>query len=396
MHIGLKITFISLLMLALTSPPLIFTYMDYIGRESRAFFFITSACLIFFIFFDFSRMRLSEIYVLILGIFLFTFEIYVMKSELSNIFSYYAVIFFTIILFKALRRNELAVGIFLGLWIGLAYVFSFAVIFSFILHQFTSFEIDLLNFSSFIDTTKHPKNISIFGSTQYKEFGRIILARGDGYFFEPSYAAIYFLFNILIAKNLRKIRRYKIFYFISVLAGILTFSAAFYFSFIIILFSHLKSSRLKITLIWFLSFIILLLFLPSLQWVFPKFVDQFLDHTSFQSRINTVIYGIELLRKASLSELFLGYGVANAHETTKNFSSGLMNLLIERGLLGLLLVFSLLIMYAKKNRNLILTCIALFLVVAWYKHYIFWFGIILSGITYMDIVKGHKKDRQNY
>jgi len=396
MHIGLKITFISLLMLALTSPPFIFTYMDYIGRESRAFFFIISACLIFFIFFDFSRIRISEIYVLMLGIFLFTFEIYLMKSELSNIFSYYAVIFLTIILFKALRRNELAVGVFLDLWIGLAYVFSFAVFISFILHQFTNYEIDLLNFSSFIDTTKHPKNISIFGSTQYKVFGRIMLARGDGYFFEPSYAAVYFLFNIFIAKNLRKIRPHKFFYFISVLAGILTFSSAFYFVLIMILFLHLKSSRLKLTLIWFLSFIILFSLLPSLQWVFATLVDEFLDHTSYQARIDTVIYGVELLRKASPSELLLGYGVANAHETTKNFSSGLMNLLIERGLLGLLLVFSLLIMYSNKNRELILTCVVLFLVVAWYKHYIFWFGIMLAGITYMDIVKSHKKDRQNY
>lgn len=390
MHTPLKITFILLMMLAITSPPFVFTYMDYIGRESRAFFIIMSVFLLFIIRVDFYRMRLSEIYVIYLAISLFCFEIVLMKSKLNNIVSYYAVIFLIMVLHQALIKNELASQIFLRLWISFAYFMSFAVFLTFIIHQFTSFDTDFLNFSSFISNKE--ADISIFGATQDKQFSGITLARAYSYFFESSYAGIYFSFNIIIANNIKRFGIYNSFYFISILAGLLTFSAAFYLVLLTILFFGLKSRGFKIFLIPLIPLISILfcffIFSPLLVIHFVE--TSVLNNTSLTDRLITVNYGIDILRNASLSEIFLGHGVAISTETTINYSSGIMNLLVERGFLGLLLVLSLLVIYSNKNRTLILTCIMLILVTAWYKNYIFWFGIILAGLTYLDLSRRYQ------
>ena len=95
------------ILLALISPPFIFSSMDFTSRELRGVL-----VLIVFLLFALSYARLTRFDILIFSCVavLFGIEMLWQRSQLSNIFSYYAVIIFFVLLFRVLKKHALKIG----------------------------------------------------------------------------------------------------------------------------------------------------------------------------------------------------------------------------------------------------------------------------------------------
>ena len=63
-------------------------------------------------------------------------------------------------------------------------------------------------------------------------------------------------------------------------------------------------------------------------------------------------------------------------------SSGIFTILVQKGFLGLLLVFSLIFFFSKKNLTLLIVLVLFLLVTTWYKFYIMWYYIIFCRLAF--------------
>jgi len=89
------------------------------------------------------------------------------------------------------------------LWFRFSLIVSIAAIISFLIHQFSSFNADILNFNSSpaLFNPSYDYRMSIFGFTVNKNFGFVELERVSSFFNEPQYAGMFFAFNMLLAKK---------------------------------------------------------------------------------------------------------------------------------------------------------------------------------------------------
>ena len=202
-----RIISLLLILLALFSPPFIFSQIQYFGREIRTVLGLLVLCLILV---KTLKFNYRDIYIYLLIFFFISIELIIQRSQINNILSSYAVIIVGFSLFRLLETNPQSLKTFLNFWLRFSYVTAIAAIISFTLHQFTNFNADLLNFSSsqLFNQTYNYK-MSIFGFTIMKDFGFFKLARVCSYFTEPQYAGIFFAFNILIGRNYNKIIQIK-------------------------------------------------------------------------------------------------------------------------------------------------------------------------------------------
>ncbi len=248
MNIRLKITFYLLIILAFIAPPFVFSEIDF-GREMRLLFGIIIMILLFF---ESTKFQIKDfILILSLGI-IILIEVMFQRSSINNVLSSYSVILISILLFRVLKLNKLNGEIFLNLWSSFTLLISISAIISFVIHQFSSFNADFLNFSSSdLFNPKYNYRMSIFGFTLIKDFDFVKLARVSSFFNEPQYAGMFFLFNMLLIKNRFKIIPKK--YFVAnLLAGLLTFSVTFYLAFFVLTIFSMKLNHIRIMLFCFL------------------------------------------------------------------------------------------------------------------------------------------------
>lgn len=370
----ITIIFFLSIALALISPPFIFASMDFASRELRA---LLGLVLIGILVLSTSKFRTFDGCALLLAAILFIIEIVWQRSQLSNIFSYYSVVVVYVLLFRALRINELSSEIFLSLWIRLAYLISILSILAFIIHQFTSLDTDFLNFPSRGDFSGQDYKFSIFGLTQDKNFGFATLARVDSYFYEPQYAGLYFAINALIAKKLNKLGLHRYLLVSSALAGMLTFSVTFYLAMMIHFFFYLKSKEIKVMAMMGLFALIM----GCLSYVVIEDITpgdmSFVQRTSFDDRWERFINGVGILSDASLTNLLLGHGVGYTNDFSRGISSGFFQVWVERGLAGLCFVLAMLVIFSKNNREFTMVCLLFLLAVPWYVSYIYWIGLVM-------------------
>jgi len=348
--------------------------MDFASRELRA---LLGLVLIGILVLSTSKFRTFDGCALLLAAILFIIEIVWQRSQLSNIFSYYSVVVVYVLLFRALRINELSSEIFLSLWIRLAYLISILSILAFIIHQFTSLDTDFLNFPSRGDFSGQDYKFSIFGLTQDKNFGFATLARVDSYFYEPQYAGLYFAINALIAKKLNKLGLHRYLLVSSALAGMLTFSVTFYLAMMIHFFFYLKSKEIKVMAMMGLFALIM----GCLSYVVIEDITpgdmSFVQRTSFDDRWERFINGVGILSDASLTNLLLGHGVGYTNDFSRGISSGFFQVWVERGLAGLCFVLAMLVIFSKNNREFTMVCLLFLLAVPWYVSYIYWIGLVM-------------------
>ncbi len=399
----LKTTFLLLIILAIMSPPFVFSQIDYFGREIRTFLGIIVLLLLYL---EYSKFKSTDIFIFfLLGNIIFL-EIIFQRSSINNILSAYAVIFIAFSLFRLLKSNKLSLEIFLNLWFRFSLIVSIAAIISFLIHQFSSFNADILNFNSSpaLFNWKYDYRMSIFGFTINKNFGFVELERVSSFFNEPQYAGMFFAFNMLLAKNRNKLMPRK-YFVVSLLAGLLTFSSTFYLVFLVFLISYIipyiKPNQIK-TIVIPVLLMFFFLFLIFIYWFDISFDVKkmlFHDKTSFVDRFERNYYAIKLLYDTSISKLLFGHGINtyqkfNIDELGRGISSGFLYLLFEFGFLVSCVVLVMWISFSNKNRTLILISLIYLIVMPWYKYYFCWYAIILCGLSYTNTFRYKSADNK--
>lgn len=370
-----KFSFFIILLLSFATPPAIFAHMDFASREMRFILIIASLSLLFYRFCPLKKPLL----LLYAAVFLFLVEMLLSVSKLSNILSYYVVIFIVLLMYYTLIVSEYKRYVYIDMWIKLGYFLSYSIVVLFFVHQFLTIDTDYFGFKGLMSYTDRNYKYSIFGVSQVKDFGVVAISRVSGYFAEPQYAGLYFFINVLIGQTQYIKHRYKKWLNINLVAGFLTFSTTFYIMvflhYLIVSFRKIKLyDRLFLFLFLFLSVVI---FYSMFSSDINIFLDSFLQKTSYSDRIIRFENGINLIvnQHSYLSVLF-GHGVGYTGEFDKGISIGFLHLLVERGIVGLFFVLTMLWLFTRHNKIVYFVLILYLFVFTWYVNYIYWLGIL--------------------
>ena len=391
MHIRLKITFYLLIILASISPPSIFSEID-LGREMRLLFGII---ITIFLFFESSKFQTKDFIVLLLLVLIILVEVMFQRSSINNILSSYAVIFISFLLFRVSRLNKLNGETFLNLWSSSTLPIAILAIISFVIHQFSSFNADFLNFSSSnLFNPEYNYRMSIFGFTMYKDFGFVGVTRVCSFFNEPQYAGMFFAFNMLLIKN--KIKSISKKYFvINLLAGLLTFSVTFYLAFFVLTIFSMKQKNIRILFFSLLIIFVYYVFISDVS------INRLMQGTSFSDRIDRNTYALDyLIDKASILNILFGHGIGNYQlinedELGRGLSAGFIYLMMESGLFFTCFIIFLLSLFTNNNRIVILIAMLYMLAIPWHKYYFCWYVIILCGLNYVNSFHHKNTDNKN-
>jgi hypothetical protein len=375
-----KISVFILIALSFVTPPSIFAHMDFMSRDIRLFLGVMCICLFFV---QVKKLRISKAYWLVMSfiIFLFFIEIFLAMSKLSNILSYYAIIFITLLLHLVLNNCSDNRYIYVDIWVKIGYFLSCSLVVLFLLHQFTLIDTDYFNLKGLMSYSARNYEYSVFGVSQAKDFGWISVARASGYFPESQYAGFYFMINILISRVQYIRDQYPKWGGVNIWAGLLTFSSAFY---IVITVYFLINYVNKIKLynrLFLLTIIIIIAGVGADQ--LNSVLDTLLNYTSLSDRVSRIENSFGILSNiSSIANLFFGHGVEYTGGHDKGLSIGFFHVLVERGLAGLFTVLFLSFFFLKNNKNNYFVFVLYLFVFTWYVNYIYWAGALalLSAI----------------
>jgi hypothetical protein len=385
MHSRLKTISVLLIILALISPPFVFSELKIFGKEIRGIIGLT---IIILLYLERTKFTVSELLIFFILGFVLILEYLSQRSSLNNILAAYAVIFVAYSLFRVLKTNKLSGIIFLQTWMRFSLIISLFAIISFFINQFTDISVFFEN-SSLFGSSFNPSydyKISIFGFTVFKKFSLMGVERVSSFFNEPQYAGMFFAFNFLIASKNSELFSKK-YYITSLLAGLLTFSITFYLAFIIYLILNLEARKIKI--IFFYSFLFLLIIFYSLD-VNLNIPDLQLSQTSFLDRMQRNLYALEVVKDATFSKVLFGHGINTYQDYNTNddlrrgLSSGLLYLLFEFGILISLFILIMFISFSNKDYILIAIGVLYLIAIPWYRYYVSWYAIILCGLDYFN------------
>ena len=365
--------FLVSIVLALISPPFIFSIMDFTGRELRGVLVV-----VVFILLALSYAKLTRFDICIFSCIavLFAIEMLWRRSELSNIFSYYAVIIFSVLLFRVLKKHTSSRELFMKLWIYIAYFASISSVIVFSLHQFSSFNTDFFNFSSLGDFSARGYEYSFLGVSMEKSFDPFVLSRVSGYLNEPQHAGLFFAINVLIANELNSYRKYRWLFIFSLLAGMLTFSISFYMFMVIFGIFQLKVKEINLPAVLLSTGVIVMLMTIIAIDVSAISESELMPKNSLSDRVNRMSNSMNILANASPLNLLFGHGVGYNAGFDRGISSGFFRVLVDRGIMGLCFVLTMLMIFSNKKYSFILVCFVFLLAFPWYVNYIFWLGII--------------------
>ncbi|MES9904343.1 MAG: hypothetical protein ABW168_16910 [Sedimenticola sp.] len=376
-HWRIVLIFLSVVLLALMSPPFVFSIMDYFSRELRGFIGLV---VIFVVGLSVGKVKVTDFTLLMCVFFLFFLEIILAKSRVSNILSYYAVIIVSLLLFMELRGSYFKRALFLDLWVRTAYLLSSMMVVLFIIHQFTELDTDVLGLSTMKEFESRTYKFSLFGATLDKKIGFITLARVCGYFSEPQYAGLYCALNTMIALRLIKPDNYRGYLTISIVAGILTFSITFYLALFLVAYLIFLPKYIR-NAVEFLLIMLVIAVVGSLFDLSGLDDSGLLQRTSFSDRLNRIGNSVGILANSSLFEWFLGHGVGYKNDFDRGISSGVFHILVERGLIGLGLLFLMIRHISNKDYVFIIVCAFFLIAMPWYKYYIYWIAVVVFYST---------------
>jgi len=386
MNLLTKINCFFLILLALISPPFVFSEINF-GRELRIFI---SLIVLIFMFLQIKKIRFTHMYFLIFLIFLISLEIIIQRSKLNHVLSNYTVILVAINFYIFLYYNKNNLNIFFKIWSNFSQIISLFAIISFFLNQFIIFD---TNFFYFIDNEffnpTYDYKITIFGLTVLKNFGVVNIERVSSFFYEPQYAGLFFALNSLLFKYNKKLISKK-FFILNVLAGLLTFSFTFYVILPLILVSNLERNQKILFFLFFLFFFVFVLVLSIYFFLDLKFYLQdisFLQKNSFKDRMIRNIFYFEIIYNANYANILFGHGIKNFDtfdfdSFNKGLSSGLLYLLFEFGIVISIYILSLLIIFSNRYITLILVALIYLSIMPWFKYFFCWYIIIIAGLTF--------------
>jgi len=172
--------------------------------------------------------------------------------------------------------------------------------------------------------------------------------------------------------------RYKSWGILNLFVGHSTFSTTFYIM-IIIYYTLVYLSIIKVyyrILLICLSGLIISLSLLSAHNLIINILVDFLYYTSFSDRMIRINNALEILGRSSTVDFIFGHGVSFTGSSDRGLSIGFFHVLVERGIMGLLLVLSLMKVFIQRNRIVYFISLLYLLAFTWYVNPIYWFGLI--------------------
>ena len=215
--------------------------------------------------------------------------------------------------------------------------------------------------------------------------GFFVLPRYSGWFIEPGFLGFFFGANVFMANNLflngNKLRWFKR---TNVIAGFLTFSVAFFVIFVsCYLYQIVHKKKIMPKAIIHLLF---LLFLPLMIYLVVYIFKNpdFMPHTSLIDRIWRFEGSWKIAINMNIKQMIFGLGIIPFQTALGGGSgSGLMDILLGRGLLLFSFVVSLVFRYTRHNFTLFLFIILYSLAFGFLWCPLFLFVVVLGYESYL-------------
>lgn len=359
---------------ALFFSPFLFTYMlnetVRIGLEGLIVFLLI-------IFTLFLNRRISKYFFIFIGLSIMI-SILVQGDKVNNFSSLNKIIFFLLLgqyLFMNYKFAEILKWLYLAFW-------TFQVceaVLAFFLFTFHLAPFREAGIYANTGIRYHYLSFYFLGNiAAIKAILGITVNRIAGYVFEPIMFAFFCGLNVLSANIFFKPGRNKnVFRFINLLGVIFSFSFGGIFTlFIAILFKkYIKGALEKTRNI----LIIVIIFVMGVFLIAGfGFMDKLLFYSSFDIRMMKILKGLELFKQIDLKSLLFGFGIIKANTFVGGqIDSGLINIILSRGLILSILILTIIIKYLKTNSETLIYLLvySLFLEVFWYP--MFWLHLSL-------------------
>jgi len=260
-------------------------------------------------------------------------------------------------------KNQSARQVCLSMWKKLWLVFAILAILGFVGNLIGLIPFQPMNFYrelGFDSDSRYYLHNPLFGNLTHRSFMGFMIDRTTGFMFEPAYLAFFFGFNVIAAKDLFDSQsEANNFVWVNFLGGVTTLSYSFLFLiiFFILLRSVANLSRSQISS---------LLIIPMISSLIFYFVySDIIANTSASTRLVGLEVILDVMRQNSLQALFWGNGVGF---TTREYGTGIdsawLALIVERGMVLFLLLFSMFVKFTKSN--------------LWILFYVFMYSLVFN------------------
>jgi len=288
-----------------------------------------------------------------------------------QVLSFFNKFIFFIFLMRVIHEDKEMFLLLRKFWVAIWFILSISAILACI-----SFTLNIVSYSPFEFSGYMYQCNPLLGLILPKHIvGTLTLPRYSGWFIEPGFLGFFFGANVFIANNLfvnaNKLRWFKR---TNTIAGFLTFSAAFLIFFVScylyqIFYQKKLISKTIIRLLFFL-------FLPLMIYLFIYIfkTPDFIPHTSLGDRIWRFEEAWKVVINMNIKHIIFGFGIIPLQTAIGGGScSGLIDILLGRGLLLFVFVILLIFRYTRHNPELFLFIIFYSLAFGflWYPLFLF-------------------------
>jgi len=302
-------------------------------------------------------------------------------DKTMQVLSFFNKFVFFILLVKLIHNDQGMLVLLRRSWVAIWFVLSFFAILACI-----SFTLGLVSFSPFSFSGYLYQYNSLLGLVLPKHIaGTLILPRYSGWFIEPGFLGFFFGANVFIADNLfidgNKLRWFKR---TNIIAGFLTFSTTFFVVFVScylyqMVYQKKLVSKAIIRLLFFL-FLPLMIYLVIYIFKTPDFIP----YTSLGDRIWRFEETCKVVINMNIKHIIFGFGIIPIQTAIGGGScSGLIDILLGRGLLLFVFVILLIFRYTRHNPALFLFIIFYSLAFGFLWYPLFLFAVILGYESYL-------------
>ena len=286
-----------------------------------------------------------------------------------QVLSFFNKFVFFIFLVKVISNDQKMLGLLRRVWVTIWFILSISAILACI-----SFTLGIVSYSPFNFASHSYQCNPLLGLILPKPVGALILPRYSGWFVEPSYLAFFFGVNVFIANSLfvnnNTLRHFKR---LNTIAGFLTFSTAFYVFFLSYYLYQMVRRRMLMS-----KAVICLLFSPVLLliiyiWKNPDLVY----YTSFADRIWRLEEAWNVLINMDIKHIIFGLGIIPLQAAVGGATcTGIIDILLGRGLLLFVFVIYLIFRYTRHNPTLFL-----FIIFYSFSFSFLWYPLFLFAVA---------------
>ena len=279
-------------------------------------------------------------------------------NTLSGLISSFSKLSFLLLNIGFLIRSQRALKKCTKIWIQLSYFLCVMSIIAFVgynssIISFVPTSLGTLAFGEQVSTSYYYLNHNILGNITPRKLFGIDLGRATGFMYEPGYLAFFLGFNILGARDwIDDTRLRKRFVWLNIIAGISTLSTTFFLFFTFYFLGRKIKSKEKSKVIT--TRVIASLTLAAF-FIGLVLGSGYIGETSGNARLDRLgVYYSLVVNNSWLSFLF-GNGIGVTIEKFGiGIDSGWVGIFIERGVVLLVILFTLLARLTKHNRWLML------------------------------------------